>query len=376
MKRMLGALGLALVASATAVAPAAAAKQLKAAYFVSPKHPVGQSYQYFADEVKKETKGELTVRVFPGESLLGAKAVSDGLKDGVADFGHVVTTYTPAYFPHGVLINDLSMVGTDDIAALFATTEQLLLACPGCLDEYAKQGQVPLSAISIPAYVIIGNGDFNSVEKIKLKKLRAAGSLWDRFCRSVGAVAVNMPTAGMYEAMSRGTLDGALYSVGGLKTHGLGDIAKQVIMLNTGAFRAGSVFSMSKATWKSITPDQRAALLRVAARAGVFSTLAFMKGDEEGLVVAKEKGIPVVAPDPELLKLRNDFVEKDLEHTVKDAKEKLKLDDAAEFVATFRKLYDKYEKLVKPLGKDQEKLAELMYKEVFAKLDPASFGMK
>ncbi|MGE0697677.1 MAG: hypothetical protein AB7O57_01145, partial [Hyphomicrobiaceae bacterium] len=225
-------------------------------------------------------------------------------------------------------------------------------------------------------YVIIGNGDFNSVEKIKLKKLRAAGSLWDRFCRSVGAVAVNMPTAGMYEAMSRGTLDGALYSVGGLKTHGLGDIAKQVIMLNTGAFRAGSVFSMSKATWKSITPDQRAALLRVAARAGVFSTLAFMKGDEEGLVVAKEKGIPVVAPDPELLKLRNDFVEKDLEHTVKDAKEKLKLDDAAEFVATFRKLYDKYEKLVKPLGKDQEKLAELMYKEVFAKLDPASFGMK
>ncbi|MEZ5818509.1 MAG: C4-dicarboxylate TRAP transporter substrate-binding protein [Hyphomicrobiaceae bacterium] len=376
MRKSLTALAIALGGLLLAVPTASSARQLKAAYFVSPKHPIGQSYQYFADEVKKETKGALTVRVFPGESLLGAKAVSDGLKDGVADFGHVVTTYTPAYFPHGVLVNDLSMVGTDDMAALFAATEQLILACPGCLAEYDKQGQIPLSAISIPAYVIIANGDFNSTEKIRLKKLRAAGPLWDRFCRAVGAVAVNMPTAGMYEAMSRGTLDGALYSVGGLKTHGLADIAKQVIMLNTGSFRAGSVFSMSKATWKSLSPELRASLLRVAARAGVYSGLAFMKGDEDGLAVAREKKIPVVQPDPELLKLRNDFVEKDLVHTIKEAKEKLKLEDAAEFVATFRKLYDKYEKLVKPLGKDHNKLSDLMFQEVFAKLDPATYGMK
>ena len=188
-----------------------------------------------------------------------------------------------------------------------------MLRCPACLAEFSKQGQIPLSAISIPAYVVIANGDFNSLEKIKLKKLRAAGSLWDRFCRSVGAIAVNMPTAGMYEAMSRGTLDGALYSVGGLKTHGLGDIAKQVIMLNTGSFRAGAVFSMSKATWKSLTPDAAHVADQGCAPApSVRATIAFLKGDEDGLEIAKAKKIPVVQPEPALLKARNDFVENDL----------------------------------------------------------------
>ena len=62
--------------------------------------------------------------------------------------------------------------------------------------------------------------------------------------------------------------------------------------------------------------------------------------------------------------------------TIKNAKEKLKLDDAAEFVATFRKLYDKYEKMVKPLGRDEGKLAELMYSEIYAKIDPTTYGMK
>ncbi|MEZ5855979.1 MAG: C4-dicarboxylate TRAP transporter substrate-binding protein [Hyphomicrobiaceae bacterium] len=374
MKSTLKALGVLAAAVATFAVPAEA-RQLKAAYFVSPKHPVGQTYEFFAKEVKNETKGALTVRMFPGESLLGAKAISDGLRDQVADFGHVVSTYTPAYYPHGVLTNDLSMVGTDDVAALFAVTEQLLLKCPGCLAEFDKQGQLPLTAISIPAYVIIANDDFNSLEKIKLKKLRAAGSLWDRFCRSVGAVAVNMPTAGMYEAMSRGTLDGALYSIGGLKTHGLGDIAKQVILLNTGSFRAGSVISMSKTTWKSLTPEQRQTLIKVGARANVRGTMAFIKADEDGLKVAKEKKIPVVQPDPALLKARNDFVEKDLDFTIKNANEKLHLADAAEFVKTFRQLYDKYEKMVKPLGRDEAKLADLMYKEIYSKLDPNKYGM-
>ena len=375
VKHIVTAASAALAASAIAGLPASA-RELKAAYFVSPKHPIGQAYTFLADEVNKESKGALTIRIFPGESLLGAKAISDGIRDGVADMGQVVATYTPAYYPHGVLINDLSMVGGNDLAAALSVTELQLLKCPGCLAEYGKQNQIPFSAISVPSYVIIAGGDFNSVEKIKLKKLRAAGSLWDRFCRAVGAVAVNMPTAGMYEAMSRGTLDGVLYSVGGLKTHGLGDIAKQVIMLNTGSFRAAALFSMSKSTWKSMTLDERKVMLQVLPRAVVRNTLAFLKGDEEGLAVAKEKHIPVVQPDPALLKLRNDFVENDLKLTVKNATEKLHLSDAAEFVANYKALYAKWVKLVEPIAKDEAKLDELLYNEVYAKVDPTSFALK
>ncbi|MGE0766454.1 MAG: C4-dicarboxylate TRAP transporter substrate-binding protein [Hyphomicrobiaceae bacterium] len=374
MKRALTALGIA-AATAIAIAAPAEARELRGVYFVSPKHPIGIGYQFLADEMKRETEGAVTIRNFAGESLLAAKAISDGVRDGVADIGQVVMTYTPAYYPHGVVINDLAMVGPNDMAGMMAVTEIYLLHCPGCLAEFDKQNQLPLSGISTPPYVIIANGDFNSLEKIRLKKLRAAGSLWDRFCRSIGAVAVNMPTAGMYEAMSRGTLDGALYAVGGLKTHGLSDVAKQVIMLNTGSFRAGALYSTSKTAWKSLAPDQRKALLRSISKAVVRTTAAFLEGDVEGLAAAKAKNIPVVQPDPELLRRRNEFVENDLKLTVKNATEHLHLADGAEFVANYRKYYDKYEKLVVPVATDEKKLAEILWSEVYSKIDVAKFGL-
>jgi len=364
----------AVVLSALVAAAPASAKTLKAAYFVSPKHPVGVGYQFFADELKKETKGSVTVRIFPGESLLGAKAISDGVRDEVADIGHVVQTYTPAYYPHGVMVNDLAMVGPNDMAGSMAVTELNILHCAGCVQEFSKQNQIFIAGTSTPPYMIIAKGDFNSVDKIRTKKLRAAGSLWDRFCRSIGAVAVNMPTAGMYEAISRGTLDGALYAIGGLKTHGLGDVAEQVIMLNSGSFRAVSLLSTNKNSWAKLSVDERKAFLRVAAKTVVRTTGSYAEGENEGLEVAKQKKIPIVQPDPELLRLRNEFVENDLKLTIASAKEKLKLDDAAEFVANYRKLYDKYEKLIAPMGNDEKKLSDLLYNEVYAKLDVTTFG--
>jgi TRAP-type C4-dicarboxylate transport system substrate-binding protein len=325
---------------------------------VSPKHPIGVAYQKLADEVKAETKGAVTIRLFGGESLLAAKAISDGVRDQVADIGQTIYTYTPAYYPHGVLINDMAMVGTDDMAAMMAYTELYLLGCPVCLQELGKQNQLPMAGISTPPYMVIANGDFNSPEKMHLKKLRAGGSLWDRFAKAIGATGVNMPTSGMYEAISRGTLDGALYAIGGLKTHGLGDVAKQVILLNAGSFRAGSIFSMNKASWAALTVDERKGFLRALPKAAVRGSVAYAKGEEEGADVAKQKNIPIVEPDPALAKLRAEFIEKE------------------KFVADYKKLYEKYDKLVQPIANDEAKLAEMMYNEIYAKIDAATFGVK
>jgi len=361
---------------AACVSGAADAKTLKGAYYVSPKHPIGLAYQKLADEVKAESKGALTIRLFGGESLLAAKAISDGVRDQIADVGQMIYTYTPAYYPHGILINDMAMVGTDDTAAMIALTELYLTGCSACLEELGKQNQLPMAAISTPPYVVVANGDFNSLEKMKLKKLRAGGSLWDRFAKSIGAIGVNMPTSGMYEAISRGTLDGALYAVGGLKTHGLGDVAKQVILLNAGSFRAGSVFSMNKTTWAELSVDERKAFLRALPKAAIHGAITYVKGEEEGLAVAKQKKIPVVEPHPDLVKRRAEFVESDLKLTIKNAKETLGLSDAEQFVADYRRLYDKYEKLVQPIATDEAKLSEMMYNEIYSKLDPTTFGLK
>src|SRR5690606_18100600 len=96
MNAWLGATALLLTLGA---ASGASALTLKAAHYLPPTHPIGLGYQTFADELKKNTDGEISVRIFPGESLLAAKALSDGIRDRVADLGFDTLTYTPSYYP-------------------------------------------------------------------------------------------------------------------------------------------------------------------------------------------------------------------------------------------------------------------------------------
>lgn len=366
----------AVLAASLGWAADASALTLKAAHYLPPKHPVGVGYQTFADELKKNTNGEITVRIFPGEALLGAKAISDGVRDKVADIGFDTLTYTPSYYPHGMLISDLAMVGENDMAAAFAIDELFLLNCAACLAEFEKQNQVFTTSTSTPPYVLLMKGDSNSLDKIKGKKLRAGGPLWDRFAQYVGATGVNIPTSEMYEGISRGILDGAIYAVGGLKTHGLGDIIGQVISLNLGSFRAGNLYSFNREVWSSLTPDQRKAVFKASAAALVSTVNSYHEGDQEGVVVANERKIPIVQPDPGLKKAREEFVEKDLPGIIANAKTKLGISDADVVVKKYRELYAKYEKSVPPIEKDAGKLADLLYNEVYAKLDATKYGVK
>src|SRR3546814_18522015 len=95
-----------------------------------------------------------------------------------------------------------------------------MLRCAPCRADLQKQNQVFVAGVSTGPYVLIAKGDLNSLDKIKGKKLRAGGSLWDRFATSVGATGVNITSSEMYEALSRGILDAALSAVGGLKKIG------------------------------------------------------------------------------------------------------------------------------------------------------------
>lgn len=374
MRKTLSALS-ALAFAIVMAGPASAASTLKAAHYVSPKHPIGVGYTSFAKEVEARTDGQLKVRVFAGGSLLGAKALSDGVRDQVADVGFIVYANTPAYYPYAVLLNDLAMLGENDMAGLFAVTELFSQHCEPCQAEAFRQNQVFLTGISTTAYGLIARTDVNSAEKIRGKKLRVAGSLWDRFASSVGATGVNVPTAEMFEALSRGTIDGAIYAVGGLKSHSLADVASSVVLLNLGSVRSGSMFSLNRDVWTSFTPEQRTAVYKAAAKGVVTTTRAYIQADEEALELAKEKKLPIEQPDESLIKARAAFVQADEAVVIRNAKEKLGIENPEAFIEKYKELLAKYEALVPPIETDTDQLAELMYNEILARLAP-DYGVK
>ena len=60
---------------------------------------------------------------------------------------------------------------------------------------------------------------------------------------------------------------------------------------------------------------------------------------------------------------------------IKNAKEKLGIADPKAFIDKYNELLAKYDKLVKPIENDADKLSALMYDEIFAKLGP-DYGLK
>ncbi|MCA8928227.1 MAG: C4-dicarboxylate TRAP transporter substrate-binding protein [Alphaproteobacteria bacterium] len=360
---------------AASAAPTLAETEIKGATYLAPTHPLGHGYEVFKKVVEKESGGKIKVRVFQGGSLLPAKAISDGVRDGVADVGTVTMTYTPSYYPRGLLLGDLAMYGPNDTAAAIAQSELFILHCPGCQADARKQNQLVFAGFSTPQYVLIGKGPMNTLETIKGKKLRAGGPLWARFAESVGAIAVNVPSSEIYEGLSRGIIDAAMYARGGLKTHGLADVADTVSEVPLGSFRAQNYFSYNIDSWKSLTPAERTIVLKGIAAGAIANRMAYDEGEEEGVALGKEKGIKFLQPDAAMMKAVDAFVERDTEETIQRWKEK-GVTEAAEIVATYKELYKKYEPMVTPIQNDEQKLTELLWNEVLSKIDVNTFGME
>jgi len=354
---------------------AVSAKTIKGVTYLPPTHPLTMGYERFKDVIEAESGGDLKVRVFAAESLLPAKAISDGVRDGVADVGSVTMTYTPSYYPRGLLLGDLAMFGPNDTVAVFAQSELFTMRCPSCQEDSAKQNQLLTTGFSTPQYVVIGKGPMNTLESIKGKKLRAGGPLWARFAEYVGATAVNIPTSEMYEGLSRGILDGAIYARGGLKTHGLADVADTVSELPLGSFRAQNYFSYNLDAWAKLSPAERTIVLKGVNAGLVHNLIAYADGEKEGVELGKSKGMKFLQPDAEMQKTIDAFVEKDAEETIKRWTEK-GVPQAAEIVAKYRELYAKYAPMVEPIMGDEAKLEALLWDNVYGKLDPNTFGVK
>ncbi|MEQ9124209.1 MAG: hypothetical protein RIM80_16790, partial [Alphaproteobacteria bacterium] len=242
-------------------------------------------------------------------------------------------------------------------------------------EDGRKQNQIMMTGFSTPQYVLVGKGAMNTLESIKGKKLRAGGPLWARFADSVGAIAVNIPSSEIYEGLSRGIIDAAMYARGGLKTHGLADVADTVSEVPLGSFRAQNYFAYNIDSWTKLTPDQRVVVFKGISAALIANLSSYAAGEREGVELGKEKGIKFLQPDDGMNKALEAFIEADGAKTIETWKEK-GIANAAEIVAKYKELYRKYEPMVQPIMNDDAALTELLFANVYGKLDPKTFGVK
>jgi len=281
-------------AAAILVTQSADATEVRVSIGAGPSHAVvSHGWNPYIKTVEAEAKGSLTFKMFLGGALLPFNAMLKGLRDGVADAGFMQFPYFPAELPNQKLVGDLSMLGTHGMATAGAVTEFNMLGCADCMAEFTAQGLAYGGNFATQPYAIISKMKISTLDELKGKKLRSGGPLWNRWATAVGAVPTSMPADDMYDAISRGALDGTMVGIASFKQYTLWDVAKHVTDAKLGTYHSATAATFGRAFWRDLKSDQRTLLIKHLPITVVGVTIGYFVNDKEVLDQAPSRGISV-----------------------------------------------------------------------------------
>lgn len=228
--------------------------ELKLAHFWPSTHPIEtQLVQPWAKDIETATGGKVKIVSYPGETLVKANDIYDGVVNGVTDIGISCFAYTRGRFPvlevfelPGITYNNskvASNVAWDGIQTLnpkeVQDTKLLMVITTGPGDLFTKK---PVKTLA----------------DLKGMEIRATG-LSAKTLAALGASPVAMAQSEAYESLSKGVVKGNLGPdevLQGWKQAEVTDyITKTPFLYNTLFF-----VTINKDKWNSLSPELQAAI--------------------------------------------------------------------------------------------------------------------
>lgn len=366
----------AVVVLTAAFATNASARELRFEPGLPCSHDLVKAYEYAEKELPKRTNGELTLRNYCS-SLMSLKEMSDGLRDGIADVGLTVLPYWPAEFPYNNFLSNISGYANSAVAISGANTE-FVLNCEPCKQEFASKNQVVLAMYGNPPYVPIVNGDPMRVPAdIVGKKFRAGSIFFRRWTEYFGGKAVSMTGNEIYEGLNAGVIDATLSTPTEIPNFGLQDVITSVTRLPVGTFHSMSLWAVNRDTWQSLTPEQRQILMDLAAESTAYSLTHLDKQYSEVFDQLTGWKVELVEPSPELLAKQQEFADSNFEDSIRTGKEDFGVENAREAAEKFADTARRWEKMTTDDidRTDWEAVADLYKREIYSKIDAATYGM-
>ncbi len=238
------------------------------------------------EKVTKATNGLVEFEHYPSEQLGKVKDLLALTLSGVADIAYVNPSYVPEKMP-------LSTVA--ELPGVFpqiciGTRAYWSLAKDGLIyqQELAPNGVRSLFTFSFPLWQLFTRKKFETLKDIENLKMRTAGWVVDLTIRHMKAVPVRMPAPDIYEAVSRGTVDGAIVPISSAAAYKWQDVFRFMTTdLNLGSSILNYVVSEKR--WKTFPSNVQKAILD----AGEEITQEFcrkMEMEEDGYIAQMLKG--------------------------------------------------------------------------------------
>jgi TRAP-type C4-dicarboxylate transport system substrate-binding protein len=300
----LGAVAAAALASLSVGSAAVAQEQrtLKFAQVFAANHwHYTESVKHFQEAVTKYTNGKIQWQSYHAGQL-GKEGVGM-VTSGIADFAILVPSYEPAKLPL-TSVSELPGLHTSSCEGTAKLWNVLKDGGPLNNAEYKPLGiKIIYGIVLAPYQVVTTNKKVETMNDMAGLKIRANGAAMDKTVRALGATPVRVTTNELYDALTRGTVDGGFWPIGSTRNSSLENSFKYTVqgpMLGGGS----TVYGMSQKLFDSLGPDVQAALMKAGAETQQRLCNYLDKADaEETAWLVKEKKFTVTKlPAAELAK--------------------------------------------------------------------------
>ena len=206
----------------------------------------------WAKDLEKRTNGRVKVTVYAAGTLVPAPQTYDAIVKGIADVGNHVLGYTMGRFPFSQVL-DLPIGVPPGPAATKIANEMYNKFKPKEFDDVKIlwfHGQPG-------GYLHTKTRPVAKLEDAKGLKIRCFGSN-AKFVGLIGAAPVAMPMPEVYDALSKGVVDGLMSSYEALEGFRTGEHIKYSTENLSTAYSATFVVAMNKKKFESLPPDIQA----------------------------------------------------------------------------------------------------------------------
>lgn len=246
----------------------------------------------FADEIEKKTDGQITVRVAPNESVVGATEQYDAMQKGAIDMSVFPLDYAGGKVP---AFN----------VTLMPTLVRNHTQAQNWQDAEIGQRVVKImeeNGVKVVTWLwnagATGSKGSPVVSPDDVKggmKMRAAGSRVEDMLRFAGAGITSMSSSEMYQAFQTGVLDAGVTSTGSWASYNLYEQVDSWVSPTKNTFWIMfEPLIISMDSWEKLSPEQQQAVEQVGADLQEYAYTAAEKDDVRVEKLFKEKGVNVV----------------------------------------------------------------------------------
>lgn len=225
-------------------------------------HPISENgAEFFMERAEELTGGRVTFSYLPSEQIGTAADLIELTGSGAIDMASVAPAYVTSKLPLSGVADLPGLVGGACEGALAA---EPLMAPGGVLydEELSERGVRPLVIGVIPSYeVMTGTEEVAVPSDAAGMMLRSSGGTIDATISALGGSPVSMPAPEMYEAISRGTVDGTALAPISAEPYRLDEAAGySTLGAELGSFI--NTYSIGDDAWQRLDTETREALVQ------------------------------------------------------------------------------------------------------------------